>query len=205
MDVHHQARRGGLSTSESGWAAQLAVPRASAEDLARARRGHLGGARRAPAFHPFQGDGLGRVRPRDQERRRRSGWKGRSTDWRKVRRRDFRGGLRERLRPGAGQLRAVLRLEATRRQPAADPRRRLLAGDRSAGARHGRGDRAPLAARRLRHALRHRSGRRRPAAGRRRVPRLQLLARRRLYAAGPRRRCRAAVPPASRCATTSAC
>ena len=31
--------------------------------------GHLGGARRAPALHLFQGDGLGRLRSRDQERR----------------------------------------------------------------------------------------------------------------------------------------
>ena len=32
--------------------------------VARARRGHLGGARPAPALHALEGDGLGRVRPR---------------------------------------------------------------------------------------------------------------------------------------------
>ncbi len=35
----------------------------------RARRRDLGGARAAAAFHPFEGDGLGRLRPGDQDRR----------------------------------------------------------------------------------------------------------------------------------------
>ena len=69
MDVHHQARRSGLSSNEFGMGRAARVHRASDKDLARARSRHLGGPRRTPAFHPFQGHGLGRVRSRDQERR----------------------------------------------------------------------------------------------------------------------------------------
>ena len=69
MDALHQARRGGLAASESGWALQHALLSHLERIWTRARRRHLGGARRAPALHLFQGDGLGRVRPRDQERR----------------------------------------------------------------------------------------------------------------------------------------
>ena len=68
MDVHHQARRSGLSTNEVGLGGAARLSRTSAKNLAGARRGHLGSPRRAAAFHPFQGHGLGRVRPRDQER-----------------------------------------------------------------------------------------------------------------------------------------
>ena len=69
MDVHHQARRSGLSSNEFGMGRAARVHRASDKDLARARSRHLGSPRRTPAFHPFQGHGLGRVRSRDQERR----------------------------------------------------------------------------------------------------------------------------------------
>ena len=54
-----------------------------------------------------------------------------------------------------GKLRAVLRIKAPRRELVADPLRRLSAGIGSARARHDRGGRKALAARRLRHALRH--------------------------------------------------
>ena len=43
--------------------------RSSGDDLARAGSRHLGGAHRAAALHLFEGDGVGRVRPRHQERR----------------------------------------------------------------------------------------------------------------------------------------
>ena len=45
------------------------LPQASRDRVDRARREHLGGAQRPAAFHLFQGDGLGRLRPRHQERR----------------------------------------------------------------------------------------------------------------------------------------
>ena len=67
MDVHHQARRSGLSTSELGLGGAARLSRTPARNLEGARRGDLGGSRRAAAFHPLQGHGLGRVRPRDPE------------------------------------------------------------------------------------------------------------------------------------------
>ena len=67
MDVHHQARRCGLSTNEFGMGRAARVPRSSQKNLAGARSGHLGNARAAPAFHLFQGHGLGRLRSRDQK------------------------------------------------------------------------------------------------------------------------------------------
>ena len=69
MDVYHQARRSGLSTTESGWEMQLAFLESPENDLERAGRRHLGSPRRTAALHPFQGHGLGRVRPCHQERR----------------------------------------------------------------------------------------------------------------------------------------
>ena len=68
MDVHHQARRSGLSTNEFGMARTARVPRSPGANLDRARRGNLGSSRRAPPLHSFQGHGLGRVRSRHQER-----------------------------------------------------------------------------------------------------------------------------------------
>ena len=68
MDALHQARRGGLGRHEAGWDLERALLRASGKDLARARRGHLGGAQRPRALHLFESDGLGRLRPRHQER-----------------------------------------------------------------------------------------------------------------------------------------
>ena len=61
MDALYVARRSGLSPEAAAWSLQRHPDRASRDDLARARRGHLGGARRAPPVHPFQGDGLGGV------------------------------------------------------------------------------------------------------------------------------------------------
>ena len=61
------ARRIGGERSRLGRADRAA--RASREDLARAGPRHLGSAHGADALHLFQGDGLGRVRPRAQERR----------------------------------------------------------------------------------------------------------------------------------------
>ncbi len=68
MDTYHQARRGGLTANESGWAVQLEFARSSQKNLALARPGHLGNARAGAAFHLFQSHGLGRLRSRHQER-----------------------------------------------------------------------------------------------------------------------------------------
>ncbi len=69
MDALHQARlrRARGSEIRLGLAARLAA-HVWRTHLARAGRRHLGSARAAPAFHLFQGHGLGGVRSRDQER-----------------------------------------------------------------------------------------------------------------------------------------
>ena len=113
MDALHQARRGGLAASEAGWALQIGVARAPRADLARARRRHLGGARRAAALHLFQGDGLGRVRPRDQERGGvRAGGAGRALA-RACAAQIHDEVCRRGFDPRARQLRAVLRIASS--------------------------------------------------------------------------------------------
>ncbi len=115
-------------------------------------------ARRAAPLRPFEGDGLGRVRPRRPL--------GRGHGRRRARRALAR--VRDeihaevcgpRLRRGARRLHAVVRLERARREPAADSARRLPAGLRPARPRHDRGGRAGARHRRARSALPHRRGR----------------------------------------------
>src|SRR5205807_1093699 len=102
----------------------LAFLNAGYLDEAAAWRVWLLRAGAAPALHALEGHGLGRLRPR------RAG--GRAVrPQRPCRpvaegpRRDSRGGLPPRLRPRAELVRAVLRLEAPRREPADHPARRL--------------------------------------------------------------------------------
>src|SRR4029453_2093830 len=89
-------------------------------ELARARRGHLGDPGASAPLHPLQGDGLGGSGPGDQG--------GRADGPRRpggplagAAPRTPRGGLPRGLRQRAGQLRAVLRGQASGRQRAADP------------------------------------------------------------------------------------
>ena len=192
MDALHQARHGGLSTTNRAGTCSAPCSSIWRQDLARARRGHLGSARRAAAFHLFESDGLGRLRPRDQERRdvraRRAARRmaqaaRRDLQAKSAPRASTRNSARFVQAYGAKQLDASLLLHAgVGFLPCRDPR--MTAPSRRSSA---------LAARRVRHALRHRDDRRWLAAGRRRVPGLQLLAGRRLYPAGPHRRRRAAV------------
>ena len=110
MDALLQARRRGLTAAEHALGAAAQAHRAPRNDLAGARRGHLGGARRPRALHAFEGDGLGRVRPGHQERRAiRLRGPGRSLA--QAARRNPRRGLRARLRPEARSLRPELRLK----------------------------------------------------------------------------------------------
>ena len=158
------------------------------------------------ALHLFQGDGLGRLRPRDQERRdvrpgRRRSSAGASCATRSTTRSAATASIAELgsfvQSYGSKELDAsLLLLPLVGFLPADDPRMRgtVAAIERDLCVdgfvlRYDTGD-----------------GRRRPAAGRGRVPRLQLLAGRRLRPAGPpRRRARAVRAAARRCATTSAC
>ena len=188
LDAFYVARRAGLATERASWALECALVAHLETIWRRARRGHLGSARRAAALHALEGDGVGRVRSRGALDR---GVRPRRAARALARgsRRDSSRGVRARLRSGAERVRPVFR----RRQaldaslllipivgflPPDDPRVR---GTVAAIERR-------LAARRIRAALRHRRRDRRPAARRGRVPRLQLLARRQLCAAGPLRR-----------------
>ena len=66
MDAMHVGRKFRLDAHEEVLAGAEGAARASRAGLGRSGRGHLGGARPAPPLHPFQADGLGRVRSRDQ-------------------------------------------------------------------------------------------------------------------------------------------
>ena len=69
MDALHQARKGKMPESEDAWRLELALVKHLESVCRRAGSRHLGGARPAAALHALQGDGVGRARPRDQERR----------------------------------------------------------------------------------------------------------------------------------------
>ena len=197
MDVYHQARRSGLSTSESGWEIQLAF------------LDHLKTIWKEPD------EGIWEVRgpPRHFTHSKVMAWvafdraiksaetfglEGPLDEWRKLREEIFdevcAKGFDHELGTfvqsfGSKQLDAsLLLLPSVGFLPVSDPRieATITAIERR------------LAAGRLRHALRHRSGRRWLAARRRRVSRVQLLARRRLHAARPLCRRRAIVHAAHR-------
>ena len=121
-------RRMGITEDPDAWALQLAILDFLGGGLARARRGHLGGARAAPRLHPLEGHGVGRVRPR------REGGRGvRARGARRpvegLSRRDPQRGVRAGLRRRAQHLHAVLRLDRARRQHADDPAGRLPPAD----------------------------------------------------------------------------
>ena len=183
LDAFYVARRAGIATSDATWALGMRPSRASRSDLAGARRGHLGSARRPAALHPLEGDGVGRVRSRGAFDRGIRSRRARSSAGATSATQSMRRCARSGFDADAKHLHPVLRRCGAGREPAAHPDGRLPAAGRSARPGHGRGDRAQAAARRIGAALRHGERRRRPAAGGGRVSRLQLLARRQLRAA----------------------
>ena len=66
MDALHQARRGGLPSDKVDVGIAVRDAHASGIDMDRARRGHLGSAKRAPVLHAFARHGVGRRGPRHQ-------------------------------------------------------------------------------------------------------------------------------------------
>ena len=85
LDAMYQARRLGLAPDDNGWNLERALVEPPRDHLAAARRGHLGGAGRAQAFHRLEGDGLGRLRPGHPLRRGIRAWPARSTGGASVR------------------------------------------------------------------------------------------------------------------------
>ena len=99
----------------------------------RARRGDLGGARPAPALRALQGHGLGGRRPLDQAMRRpRPDATSRSSRWQALRDEIHAEVCDRGRRPRPRLLRAVLRLDRARRQPADAGPGRVPAPRRSA-------------------------------------------------------------------------
>ena len=70
IDAMHESRKGGIERDEASWYLQRALLDFSGVGLAQAGPGDLGSPRAAPAVHPFEGHGLGRVRPRGPAARR---------------------------------------------------------------------------------------------------------------------------------------
>ena len=64
LDSVYLFNRGGLRISYDLWSEAATAGRLARANWQRAGRGHLGGARRAPAVRPLEADELGRVRPR---------------------------------------------------------------------------------------------------------------------------------------------
>ena len=204
MSAIAAARRLGMPGAERGWIARQGRARVPRGRLAAPRRRHLGGARRAAALHPLEGDGVGRDRPHGAldpgaGHGRRRGAEHAPAPGRAARAHPRRG-LRARLQPAHRRVHAVVRQRAARRQRAGHPALRLPARQRSARRQHGGGDREGSAARRLRAPLRHRARHRRTARLRGRVPGVQLLARRQLRVHRPAARRRGAVRAAARAA-----
>ena len=179
LDALYQARGAGCRPTTAPGRSLAAPAREPRDALARARRGHLGGARPAPPLHPLEGDGLGRVRPRRCGRSRSSAARAQaSAGARSATRSTPRCSSAASTRSSARSSSPTAR--SARREPADDPALRLPARRRPARARHGRGDPARAARGRLRPALpaRHNASGRRPAAGRGHVLAVLLLVRR---------------------------
>ena len=193
-DVLWQGVRAGMTLERRAWSLLRLLLDVARGALARARRGHLGGARAAPALHALEGDVLGGVRPRGRDRRAARASTARSTVARDPRRDPRRG-----VRP-----RATTRSSARSRRPttATDldaavlmiPLVGFLPGRRSAGRVDDRRDPprrrtavSPPTASCMRYDPDARRGRRHRRA-RRRVPAVQLLDGRGARARGPTRR-----------------
>ncbi len=110
--------KGGLPANPNSWAVQCKLLEHLATIWRQPDRGIWEIARRAAPLHVFEGDGLGRVRPRDQDASRNSASTVRSMSGARSARRIHADVCAERLRHGAEQLRAVLRVEMAGRQPA---------------------------------------------------------------------------------------
>ena len=158
MDALHQARRGGLGQSDAGWAVQIAFLKHLETAWTEPDEGiwEVRSGRRHFTYSKVMAwVAFDRAIKSAEEYR----LDGPLDHWRALRTQIHADVCRKGFDPEQQQLRAVLRLQGARREPAAAPGGRLPAAGRSARDRHGRGDRAPPDGRRIRAALRHRRGR----------------------------------------------
>ena len=156
MDALHQARQGGLADRRDRLGPATGASRASREDLARARRRHLGGARRAAAFHLFQGRWPGSPSTARSRARRRTGSPGRSSDWRTMRDEIHADVCAHGFDAALGQLHAGLWRRSSSMPACCCCRRRIPAAGRSAHRGTVAAIERGLLADGLVHALRHR-------------------------------------------------
>ena len=135
-------------------------------------------AERMRHFTALQGDGVGRARPRDSQRR--EAWAARPCGaLAQAARAHPRRRLSQQLRPRPQHVRPVLRCDRSRCEPAAHPAGRIPPARGPPRARHDRRRRARPRGRRIRHALSQQAPGRWSAAGRRPVSPLLVLAGRR--------------------------
>ena len=140
MDALYQACKGGLAGHDIAWGLQRALLEHLDEGLGAARRGHLGGARAAAAFHPFEGDGLGRVRPRGSRWSRASACRRRSSAGASCASASTPTSASSGFSRKRNAFVQSYGSRRARREPAADRAHRLPAGDRPAGGLHRRSD-----------------------------------------------------------------
>ena len=175
MDALHVGRKFQLDPSQDAWRFQKVLLKNLQKTMDAAGQGDLGDPQRRAALHPFEADGLGRLRPRREGR---GGFRpfGPGRRMAKNARAHPHRDSGERLERPSQELRADLWKRRARRFAPDDPARRLSPGERSARdldrrSRAARPDggwpAAPLPAR---------PQRRRPRGPRRHFPRLQFLA-----------------------------
>ena len=196
MDVHHQARRSGLSTSSSGWEVQLKFLEHLKTIWKEPDQG-IWEVRGAPQHFTHSKVMAWVAFDRSIKSAETFGLEGPDRRMAHIARGDIRRGVCQGLRPGAWHLRAVLSVRNSSTPacccmpsvgflPVSDPRVE--------------GTVAAIERRLLRDGFVMRYDTAQTddglSPGEGAFPRLQLLAGRRLYAAGPHRRRRAIVPPA---------
>ena len=158
MNALHLARVGGLQSDETAWSIQCAMLQHLDTIWEQPDEGIWEVRGGTPALHVLEGDGVGRLRPRDQ-----IGGKVRAAGADRPLARDARAhprrGAEEKLERRTELLHAGLRQRCARREPAAHPVARIFAAKRSASDRNRTCDRDRFDARWTRQALSHRRSR----------------------------------------------
>ena len=191
-------RRGAGHDRAAALAALAGHRRVRRDDLARARRRDLGGARAAAALHLLEGDGLGRVRPRRRGSPSASSWRRRSSAGSRSATRSTPRSASRATTPSAARSPSTTARKELDASVLNIPLVGFLPGDRRARHRDDRRGLARARPRRLRLALLDRRDRRRAAGRRGPVPGLLVLAGQRARAQRPRRRGAGAVRAAAR-------
>ncbi len=125
MNALHLARVGGLQSDETAWIDPVRDAQASRNRLAGTRRRHLGSARRPPALHVLESDGVGGLRPRASSRRKSSSLPGPLDHWRDLRAQIHADVCEKSWNAPMNSFVQAYRRRCARREPAFDPAARL--------------------------------------------------------------------------------